>query len=228
MRFDVLTLFPGLFEGFLHESLLSKALQRELLEIHLWNFREWALGKHQSVDDRPYGGGPGMLLGCDPIFRCYEHVQAQAEISGELIMLTPYGQRLDQTLVEELAEKPRLIFLCGRYEGFDERISLGLKPREISIGDFICNGGEVPTMVMIEAVMRLIPGLLGDEESARKDSFSQEGLLEYPQYTRPQTYRGMSVPDVLLSGDHAKVDRWREEMSRERTRKRNESSRKCE
>lgn len=220
MRFDVLTIFPGLFQGFLGESLLHKALQRQLLEIHLWNFRDWATDKHQSVDDRPYGGGPGMLLSCDPIFRCVEEVRQQGSSPGQLIMLTPNGRRLDQQLVEQLSEQERLILLCGRYEGFDHRIVEGLQPLEISIGDFICNGGEVPAMIIIEAVMRLIPGLLGDEDSARLDSFSDPGQVEYPQYTRPRDYRGMQVPDVLLSGNHAEVERWRNEQSLERTRRR--------
>ncbi|MBL4886190.1 MAG: tRNA (guanosine(37)-N1)-methyltransferase TrmD [Planctomycetaceae bacterium] len=220
MRFDVLTLFPAIFDGFLNEGLLNKALQKQLLEIHLWNYREWSTGKHRSVDDRPFGGGPGMLIGCDPVFQCVEHVQSQAKQLGQLIMLTPDGRKLDQTLVTELAQHDRLLLLCGRYEGFDERISEGLKPLEISVGDFICNGGEVPAMIIIETVMRMIPGVLGDEASAQEDSFSGQMKLEHPQYTRPREYRGMTVPEVLLSGDHQKIAKWREEMSLQRTRQR--------
>lgn len=220
MRFDILTLFPGIFDGFLSESLLNKGLQKGLLEVHLWNFREWTTDRHQSVDDRPYGGGPGMLIRCDPVFRCVEHVQQQGEHPGQLVMLTPYGRRLDQQLVETLANYPRLLLLCGRYEGFDERISEGLQPLEISVGDFVCNGGEVPAMIILETVMRLIPGLLGDDASAREDSFSRAGQLEFPQYTRPREYRGMQVPEVLLSGDHQEIARWRQTMSDLRTRER--------
>jgi len=220
VRFDILTLFPGLFEGFLSESLLKKALEKKLLEIHRWNFREWATDRHHSVDDRPYGGGPGMLLNCDPIYQCLEHVQNQDEHPGKLILLTPTGERLNQQIVQEFATLDRLVLVCGRYEGFDERISLGLKPREISVGDFICNGGEVPAMLIVEAVMRLIPGILGDEQSAELDSFTDENLIEYPQYTRPREYRGMRVPDVLLSGNHERVAAWRKEQSQQRSKQR--------
>ena len=220
MRFDILTLFPGLFDGFLRESLLSKGIERKLLEIHLWNFREWATDRHQFVDDRPYGGGPGMLICCEPVFRCLDSVNAASETPGQLILLTPAGERLTQTLVEELATHQRLILLCGRYEGFDQRISEGTQAREISVGDFVCNGGEVPAMLLIETVMRLIPGLLGDERSAREDSFACEGGLEYPQYTRPQEFRGMKVPDILLSGDHGRIAAWREMMARQKTEQR--------
>lgn len=220
MRFDVLTLFPGLFDSYLQQSLLKKALDAGLLSIHLWNFRDWAEGKHKSVDDTPYGGGPGMLIRCEPVYGCVEHVQTLAEAPGRLVMLTPQGRRLDQPLVEELAAQPRLLLLCGRYEGFDERISQGLQPLEVSAGDFICNGGEVPAMLLIDAVIRLVPGVLGDETSAKYDSFSHEGLLEYPQYTKPREFRGMTVPEILLSGDHGAIARWRREQSERRTRER--------
>ncbi len=222
MRFDILTLFPAIFDGFLHESLLNKAIQNGLLEVELWDFREWASDKHQRVDDRPYGGGPGMLIGCEAVYDCVEQVQAKGERPGRLIMMTPDGRKLDQNLVTELAQLDRLLILCGRYEGFDERISTGLKPLEISVGDFICNGGEVPAMIVIETVMRLIPGVLGHDQSALEDSFSKEGILEYPQYTRPRNFRGMEVPDVLLSGDHQKIAQWRKEMSLQKTRARRE------
>jgi tRNA (guanine37-N1)-methyltransferase len=217
MRFDVLTLFPGLFDGYLQQSLLKKALDAGLLSVHLWNFRDWAEGKHKSVDDTPYGGGPGMLIRCEPVYACVEHVQAQGDAPGRLIVLSPQGRRIDQPLVEELAAAPRLLLLCGRYEGFDERIIEGLQPLEVSAGDFICNGGEVPAMLLIDAVIRLIPGVLGDETSARYDSFSSEGLLEYPQYTKPREFRGMAVPDILLSGNHQAIARWRQEQSERRT-----------
>lgn len=220
MRFDVLTLFPGLFDSYLQQSLLKRAIDRGLIEIHRWNFRDWTSDKHQSVDDKPYGGGPGMLLCCQPVFDCVEAVQREGAAPGLLVMLTPQGRRLDQKLVEELAAHPRLVLLCGRYEGFDERIRLGLKPLEVSAGDFITNGGEVPAMLVIDAVMRLIPEVLGDETSSKYDSFADAGRLEYPQYTRPREYRGMTVPDVLLGGNHQEIARWREQESLLRTRER--------
>jgi tRNA (guanine37-N1)-methyltransferase len=218
MRFDILTLFPDLFESYLQQSLLKKAIDRGLVEVYRWNFRDWAAGIHQSVDDKPYGGGPGMLLACQPVFDCVEAVQKEGAAPGRLVMLTPQGRRLDQTLVQELSGSQRLVLLCGRYEGFDERIRLGLAPLEVSVGDFVTNGGEVPAMLLIDAVIRLIPGVLGDETSTKYESFAEAGLLEYPQYTRPREFRGMQVPDVLVEGNHGKIARWRDEASRERTR----------
>ena len=211
---DVLTLFPGLFEGYFQQSLLKKAIDAGLVDVQLWDFRDWTTDKHRSVDDTPYGGGPGMLIRCEPVFGCVDHVQAQGDAPGQLVLLTPQGRRLDQPLVEELAEHQRLLLLCGRYEGFDERIVEGLQPLEVSAGDFICNGGEVPAMLLIDTVIRLVPGVLGDETSAKCDSFSDEGLLEYPQYTRPREFRGMEVPEILLSGNHEEIARWRKEQER--------------
>ncbi|MFO0965989.1 MAG: tRNA (guanosine(37)-N1)-methyltransferase TrmD [Gemmataceae bacterium] len=219
MRFDVLTLFPDIFQGYLTQSILKLALDRGLVQIHLWNIRDWARGKHKSVDDRPFGGGPGMVLAPEPVFDCVEEVRTKAEPPGELILLTPAGERLTQPLVKELAGLKRLVLLCGRYEGFDERIRLGLKPREISIGDFICNGGEVPAMVVIDTVVRYVPGVLGDEESVAEESHSEPGRLEYPQYTRPRVFRGMEAPEILLSGNHAAIAKWRQEESERRSRK---------
>src|SRR5262245_17782194 len=218
MRFDVLTLFPDIFAGYLTQSILKLALDAGLVEIHLWNIRDWAKGKHKSVDDRPFGGGPGMVIMPEPVFDAVEAVQAKAAEPGLLVMLTPGGQRLTQDVVKELATHKRILLLCGRYEGFDERIRLGLKPRELSIGDFICNGGEVPAMVVIDTVVRYVPGVLGDETSVTEESHSIPGRLEYPQYTRPREFRGMTVPDVLLSGDHGAVAKWREEQSKARSR----------
>lgn len=213
MRFDVLTLFPGMFSGYLTQSLLHQALQSGLVQIHLWDFRDWAGGKHKSVDDRPYGGGPGMVLMCEPIFAAVEAVQAKCDEPGLLLMMTPAGERLTQSLVKELSQYPRLLLLCGRYEGFDDRIRQGLQPREISVGDFVCNGGEVPAMVVIDTVVRYVPGVLGDEASVVEESHSETGKLEYPQYTRPREFRGMTVPEVLLNGNHAEIARWRERQS---------------
>ena len=220
MRFDVLTLFPELFESYLSQSLLNLAIQRELVEVKLWNFRNWATGQRKSVDDKPFGGGPGMLICCQPVFDCVEAVQADTTETGQLVMLTPQGRRLDQQLVGELAKHRRLLLLCGRYEGFDERICEGLKPLEVSVGDVIANGGEVPAMLIIDTVIRLIPGVLGDETSNKYESFSESGLLEYPQYTRPREFRGMQVPEVLLSGHHEEIDRWRQQQSQQRTQER--------
>src|SRR5579885_670126 len=219
MRFDVLTLFPEIFQGYLTQSLLKLALAKGLVEIHLWNIRDWAKGKHRSVDDRPFGGGPGMVILPEPVFACVESVQSQAEPPGQLLLLTPGGQRLTQEVVRELAGYRRLLLLCGRYEGFDERIRLGLRPREVSIGDFICNGGEVPAMVVIDTVIRYVPGVLGDPASVAEESHSEEGRLEYPQYTRPRVFRGMAVPDILLSGNHPAIARWRREQSEARSRR---------
>lgn len=220
MRFDVLTLFPEIFEGYLGQSILKLAIQRGLVDVRLHNFRDFAPGKHHKVDDKPFGGGPGMLIMCPPVFDCVEAVQSQCETPGRLIMMTPQGRTLDQSLVEELAQIPRLMLLRGRYEGFDDRIRQGLEPLEVSVGDFICNGGEVPAMLIIDTVIRLIPGVLGDETSSRYDSFSSSGLLEHPQYTRPREYRGMTVPDVLLNGDHKAIEKWQQEQSLARTAER--------
>jgi len=217
VRFDVLTLFPELFSGYLTQSILKLALDRGRVSIDLWNIRDWATGKHHSVDDRPYGGGPGMVLMCEPVFAAVEAVQAKTGQPGLPILLTPAGERLNQSLVQELATYPRLLLLCGRYEGFDERISEGLKPRKISIGDFVCNGGEVPAMVLIDTVIRLVPGVLGDEQSAVDESHSEAGRIEYPQYTRPREFRGMSVPEILLSGNHPAIAEWRRRQSEQRS-----------
>ena len=220
MRFDALTLFPEILEGYLRQSILKLAIQRELVQVKLWNFRDWATEKRKSVDDKPYGGGPGMLIMCPPVFDAVEAVQQDGESPGQLIMLTPQGRKLDQKLVEELAQQKRLLLLCGRYEGFDDRIRQGLQPMEVSVGDFICNGGEVPAMLLIDAVIRLIPGVLGDETSHKYDSFSESGMLEYPQFTRPREFRGMTVPEVLLNGNHQEIQRWQQQQSLKRTQER--------
>jgi tRNA (guanine37-N1)-methyltransferase len=217
VRFDVLTLFPDIFQGYLGQSLLKLAIQRGLVDIRLWNIRNWAKGKHHSVDDRPFGGGPGMVIMPEPVYDCVEAVQAQAPEPGLLVMLTPSGQRLTQAVVKELAQPPRLLLLCGRYEGFDERVRLGLRPREISVGDFVCNGGEVPAMIVIDTVIRYVPGVLGDPESLTEETHNVPGRLEYPQYTRPRVFRGMAVPEVLLSGNHQAIAKWRREQSEARS-----------
>jgi len=215
IRFDVLTLFPAIFESYVGQSLLHDAISAGLIEVHAWNIRDWSQDKHQKVDDRPFGGGPGMVLMAPPVMDCIEAVQAKSEPPGKVVMLTPAGERLTQRTVEKLAAEPRLLLLCGRYEGFDDRIRQLLNPWEISIGDFVCNGGEVPAMVLIDATLRLIPGVLGDEQSAADESHSEEGRLEYPHFTRPRTFRGLEVPEILLSGNHAAIAKWREEHKRE-------------
>lgn len=221
IRFDVLTLFPGIFDGYVKQSLLEDAIQAGIVQVHAWNIRDWTTNKHQRVDDRPFGGGPGMVLSAQPVVDCVRAVQAKAEPAGRVVMMTPAGERLTQRVVEKLAQEPRLLLLCGRYEGFDDRIRQLLNPWEISVGDFVCNGGEVPAMVVIDTVIRLLPGVLGDEQSAADESHSQDGRLEYPQYTRPRVYEGLAVPDILLSGNHQAVAEWRAEQSERRTRERN-------
>jgi len=214
LRFDLLTLFPGLFDGFLSESILKRAIARGLVAVERWDIRDWAEGKHKPVDDRPFGGGPGMVLMAPPLVAAVEAVRASADPPGRLIVLTPQGRRLDQDWVRELSREPRLVLVCGRYEGFDERIFETLGPERLSIGDYVLSGGEVAAMVVVDAVMRLLPGVLGDAESAIDESFGPDGGLEYPQYTRPREFRGLTVPDILLSGDHAAIARWRREHRR--------------
>ena len=220
MRFDILTLFPEIFSGYVGQSLLKRAIERGLVDVQTHDIRAWSRDRHNSVDDRPFGGGPGMVLKVEPVVECVEAVQAMAE-PGHLVMLTPQGRRLDQCCVERLAEKKRLLLLCGRYEGFDERIRLILRPDEISLGDFVLNGGEVAAMAIIDSVVRLVPDVLGDEDSSGGDSFSLPGrILEFAQYTRPREYRGHEVPPVLLGGNHEEIAKWREENSRLRTQER--------
>ncbi len=224
MRFDVLTLFPGIFSGYLTQSLLKLAIDRGLTSVHLHNLRDWAAGKHRQVDDKPFGGGPGMLLMPGPVVEAVEAVQTIDGDSGSpvgpgrLLLMTPQGRRLDQPFVEDLATSRRIVMLCGRYEGFDQRVVDLLRPEEVSIGDYVLNGGEVAAMTIIDAVVRLVPGVLGDETSSQEDSFSRAGrTLEYAQYTRPREYRGLEVPEVLLSGNHPEIAAWREANAAHRT-----------
>ena len=220
MRFDVLTLFPGIFEGYIGQSLLKKAIDAGLVVVETHDIRKWSKEKHQKVDDRPFGGGPGMVLQVEPVVECVEAVMGMAG-PGHLVLLSPQGRTLNQQVVEELAAHDRLILLCGRYEGFDQRVIDILRPDEISIGDYILSGGETAAMVVIDAVVRLTPGVLGDEESSRSDSFSEGNrLLEGAQYTRPREFRGYEVPEVLLSGNHEQIARWRREQSYLTTRQR--------
>ena len=220
MRFDVVTLFPEMFHGYLGQSLLNKAIENGLVSVHLHNLRDWSNDKHHTVDDRPFGGGPGMVLKVDTVVECVESVQALSS-SGTVVLTTPKGRRLDQPGVEELGKQDRLILVCGRYEGFDQRVIEILRPMELSIGDFVLNGGEVAAMVVMDTVVRMVPGVLGDERSHQDDSFSSGNrLLEFAQYTRPREYRGWKVPEILLSGDHEKIAEWRKKQSIEQTRER--------
>lgn len=222
MRFDIVTLFPAIFDGYLTQSLLDKAIQRGLVDIQRHDLRHWAKDTpHRQVDDRPFGGGPGMLIQVQPTVDCVEAVEAMDERPARRILLTPQGRRLDQRVAEELAICPRLLILCGRYEGFDQRVIDILEPEELSVGDFVLNGGEVAAMVVIDSVVRLLPGVLGDEQSSLDDSFSRGNrMLEFPQYTRPRTFRGWDVPEILLSGDHKKIAQWRAEQIQLRTQTR--------
>jgi len=218
MRIDCLTLFPEMFQSPLSYSILKRAQDAGVVGIVLTNIRDFAADSHKKVDDKPYGGGPGMVMMPGPVFDCVEYVQKLSPEKGRLILLTPQGQKFDQPKAVELSSENRLILISGRYEGFDERIRVGLGAEQISIGDFVLSGGELAAMVIIDAVVRLLTGALGDENSARDESFS-EGLLEYPQYTRPEVFRDMKVPDVLLSGNHAKIAQWRRQQALERTKK---------
>jgi tRNA (guanine37-N1)-methyltransferase len=216
MRIDVFTIFPAILEAPVRESLLGRAIGEGLLDVRIHDLREWSEDRHRMVDDTAYGGGPGMVMKPDPFFAGVESLDPDR---GRVLLLSPAGRRLDQAFVRELAEEEHLTLLCGRYEGVDERVVQGLPAEEVSIGDYVLAGGEVPALVVIEAVTRLLPGVIGKEESHERDSFAEPGLLDHPHYTRPPEFRGMAVPDVLLSGDHGAIDRWRREAAREKTRR---------
>ena len=216
MHFDILTLFPGLFAGVFEESILRRAREAGLLTIALHNIRDYAQGRHQVTDDTPYGGGGGMIMKAEPIFAAVEAVLGAEIGQVPVVLLTPCGRTFTQAVARELSRLPRLLLLCGRYEGIDERVHEFLATDEISIGDYVLAGGEVPAMVIVESVTRLIPGVLGEPSAPFEDSYA-EGLLEYPQYTRPPEFRGRGVPPVLLSGHHAEIVRWRRQQALRRT-----------
>jgi tRNA (guanine37-N1)-methyltransferase len=216
MEIDILTLFPRIFEGPLDESILKRARERGLVQVRIQNLRDYTHDKHHVVDDRPYGGGPGMLMKPEPIF---EAVETLRRADTFIVLMTPQGQPLTQQRVQALAQKPHLLILCGHYEGVDERVREALVHEEVSIGDYVLTNGALAAAVLVDAVVRLVPGVLGDDESAQQDSFAG-GLLEGPQYTRPPEFRGMRVPEVLLSGDHGAVAAWRAEQARKRTQER--------
>jgi tRNA (guanine37-N1)-methyltransferase len=215
VRIDVFTIFPELVSRPLGESLLGKAIEAGLIDVRVHDLRDHADDAHRSVDDTPFGGGPGMVMRADVWFRAVETLDPER---GRVLLLSPAGRRLDQGLVRELAAEPHLTLLCGRYEGVDERVAEGLPAEEMSIGDYVLSGGELPALVLIEAVTRLVPGVIGREESHERDSFSEQSLIEHPQYTRPREFRGMAVPEVLLGGNHAEIERWRREAAERKTR----------
>lgn len=218
MKIDVLTLFPGMFAGPLDESIVKRARTAGRLELRIHNLRDYAHDRHKTVDDRPFGGGPGMVLKPEPLFEAVEHLTGGQD-NAHVVLMCPTGRVFCQAIARELAHHEHLLLICGSYEGFDERIRAALVDEELSIGDFVLTNGALPAMVVIDAVTRLIPGVLGDDESALDESFSH-GLLEYPHYTRPAEFRGMQVPEILLSGNHAEIAKWRVEQARQRTRAR--------
>lgn len=225
MRIDILTLFPEMFPGVLSASILGRAAAGNFASYHLHNIRDFADNKHRKVDDRPFGGGPGMVMMCQPLVDAVTAAEAEDDRPATRILLTPQGTPLDQPLVEQLSTKPRLLMIAGHYEGVDERAIEQLAPLELSIGDYVLSGGELPAMVLVDAIVRLIPGVLGHEDSALEDSFAARGpdqqrLLDCPHYTRPREWAGREVPEVLLSGDHQAVEQWRQEKMLERTRAR--------
>jgi tRNA (guanine37-N1)-methyltransferase len=219
MRIDVLTLFPGACEPFFDSSIIKRARQAGLVDIVCTDIREFATDRHHSVDDTPFGGGPGMVLAAPPVFAAAEHVEELDRRRATRVLLTPQGEPYTQEVACELAGHERLLLIAGHYEGFDERIRIGLQPREISVGDYVLSSGEAAALVVVDSVVRLLPGALGHEDATAEESFV-DALLEYPQYTRPRTFRGMEVPEVLLSGDHARIAKWRHEQRIERTRQR--------
>jgi tRNA (guanine37-N1)-methyltransferase len=215
LRIDVLTIFPGIFDGPLRESLLGKAIASGLVDVEVHDIRDHATDRHRQVDDESFGGGPGMVMKAEPVVRAVESLGPGPK---RVLLLSPAGRRLDQALVRELAAEPWLVLVCGRYEGVDERVVEVLEAEEVSIGDYVLSGGELPALVVLEAVTRLVPGVVGREESLARESF-EDGLLDHPHYTRPQEFRGMRVPDVLVSGDHARIEEWRRRAAEEKTRR---------
>ena len=221
MRIDVLTLFPEMFTGVLGASILARAQAAEKVEYHTTDIRRYTTNKHGKVDDRPFGGGPGMVMACQPLWDAVEAVEKQDSRKATRILLSPQGQPFNQQIAEKLAQAERLLLIAGHYEGIDERVIQRLEPQQISIGDYVLSGGELPAMVLIDAVVRLIPGVLGDEDSAHQDSFSPGAnrLLDCPHYTRPRVWDDRPVPDVLIGGDHAEIERWRRQQAMETTRR---------
>ena len=219
MRIDILTLFPEMFQNVLGESMLKIASEKELVSFHLHNIRDYSNDKHRCVDDKPYGGGAGMVMKPEPVFNAVEAVELLDDAVSTKILLTPQGKTFNQGIADNLSKETRLMIICGRYEGFDERIRSGIDALEISIGDYVLTGGEIPAMVVIDSISRLVPGVLGGDDSLQDESFMNR-MLEYPQYTRPAEFRGMKVPEVLKSGHHSKIEEWRAENAVLRTQER--------
>jgi tRNA (guanine37-N1)-methyltransferase len=217
MRFDIITIFPEIFQGALDSGILRRALQAGLAEIRVVNLRDFATDRHRSVDDRPYGGGEGMVFMPGPLFAAVEHCRGPARTpESRVVLMTPQGKTWSQHLAESFSRLPHVVLICGRYEGVDQRVIDGLVEEEISIGDYVLTGGEIPALAVLDSVVRLLPGALGNSDSAVNESFSS-GALDYPQYTRPAEFRGMAVPDVLLSGDHARIREWRRRQAEAKT-----------
>lgn len=210
MRFDVVTIFPAMFGPVFNQGVIGRGIERGRLELHAHDLRDWTHDRHRQVDDMPFGGGPGMVMKPEPAIEAVEAIRAHNP--GPVILMEPWGERLDQSVAASLAAEPGLVIVCGRYEGIDDRVRSALTAREISIGDYVLSGGEIPAMVLIDAVARLVPGVVGDPGSLAQDSFSEE-MAGWPQFTRPAEYRGMAVPDVLLSGDHARIRQWRRQQA---------------
>jgi len=215
MRIDFVTIFPRMFEPLLAEGVIARGIRQQRLDIRTWDLREYATDRHRSTDDEAYGGGPGMVMLAEPVLRCVDAIRAAVAPDApvpHIVLTSPQGRRFDQAMAAELVEKRHVVILCGRYEGFDHRVHEALQPDEISIGDFVVSGGELPAMVMADAMGRLIPGVVGNSSSVEEDSFFR-GLLDYPHYTRPEEVRGMRIPDILLSGHHERIRKWRKEQS---------------
>ncbi len=231
MKIDVVTIFPKMVEGPLQEGIVARAIARGLLDVKVHDLRDFTTDRHRVVDDAPFGGGPGMVLKPEPVFAAVEAIRAQRAAEAEasprgpgeggcaIVLTSPDGERLTHRVAERLSALDHVVILCGRYEGVDERVREHLATETISIGDYVVSGGELPALVIVDAVARLVPGVVGDETSVAGDTFARDGLLDFPQYTRPAEFRGWKVPDVLLSGHHAEIERWRREQARERTRR---------
>jgi tRNA (guanine37-N1)-methyltransferase len=218
MKIDIVTIFPKMVQASLAEGVVGRAIDRGLIDFHVHDLREHTTDRHRVVDDVPFGGGPGMVLKPEPLFRAVEHIRAERGTPAAVVLTSPDGRRLTHAEAERLSVLPHIVILCGRYEGVDERVRQHLATEEISIGDYVVSGGELPALVIVDAVARLVPGVVGDEESVRRDSFVR-GLLDFPQYTRPADFRGLTVPPVLLSGHHAEIEKWRRQQALERTRR---------
>ncbi|MFH2104749.1 MAG: tRNA (guanosine(37)-N1)-methyltransferase TrmD [Parcubacteria group bacterium] len=224
LQFDILTIFPEMFPGYLNESIIGRAQKKKLVKINTHNFRDYATDKHKTVDDSPYGGGPGMVLKVEPIFRCLQKITRAKKKKRKIILLTPQGKTFDQPMARRFSKLDQIVLICGRYEGFDERVRK-LVDEQVSIGDYVLTGGELPAMTIVDTVTRLVPGVVGQEASLTEETFAKKGYVEYPQYTRPETFKckvrqqkaeTLKVPPVLLSGDHKKIGEWREKRAKKR------------